>query len=129
MANVFSSNPIQLVADTTVGTNTDWKGVSSGNGTASAASLYNGGLGIRPVKIVVFSNGTIAPGNVVISRVNSARTATDVNLLTLTINTSQPFPYEIDMQEVGAAAWSNFIVTGLSAGPITNVGLLIYYRT
>lgn len=114
MSNVFSSNPVYLDTDTTTAGNTNWKGSSGGKS-------YTGGIGIRPEKIVMISNGTVAAGTVVINEVTSGGTGAAL----FKVNVPSSFTFaEFDL--VGTSAgWHDFIVTGLTA---TVTAMEIYYR-
>jgi hypothetical protein len=120
VSNSFSSQPIYIDTDTTYAGNTNWKGSSGG-------SKYTGGLGIRPVQIIVTPLGATTATEVVINEINSTGGGTGpvlfkVEVPTATSGAATSQPYTVQLTDAG---WHDFIVTGASAA---NVALLIYYR-
>ena len=116
MANVFSSNPIYIDTDTTVGAGTNWKGASGGK-------AFTGGIGIRPVMIVVTPLAT-AFANVLIkiNQVKSDGTTGVVLWQIVPLVGSSPMEFDFEGAPPG---WSDFIVTGVTAAGAV---LEIYYR-
>src|SRR6266850_3339713 len=117
MANVFSSNPIYIDTDTTVVGGTNWRGASGGK-------AFTGGIGIRPVKIVVTPLATAyTAGLIKINQVTSAAT-TGVVLWQIVVGaTVANTPMEFDF-EGAPPGWADFIVTGVTAAAAV---LEIYY--
>src|ERR1700733_3546564 len=120
MSNVFSSNPVYIDTDTTVAGNTNWKGSSGG-------SKYTGGIGIRPVQLIITALGATTAGFVVINEINSTGGGTGPVLFkaeipTLGATASGNFTYTFEFANSG---WKDFIVTGATA---TGTALQIYYR-
>lgn len=118
MANVFSSNPVYIDTDTTVGGNTNWRGSSGG-------SKYTGGIGIRPAKIVVTGlSGSTVVGLVTINEINSTGGGSGPVLFKMLVNSTTFGSQEFDF--TGASpGWHDFIVTGVTTA---NVVLEIFYR-
>lgn len=120
MANVFSSNPIYLDSDTTVGGGTNWKGASGGKS-------FTGGIGIRPVQLILTPLGATTAGLVVVNLVNSVGGATGAIVFKVEVPTAAAgasFAQQFTT-EFAASGWHDFIVTGLTA---TGIALEIYYR-
>jgi hypothetical protein len=116
MANVFSSNPITIDTDTTVGAGTNWRGANGGK-------AFTGGIGIRPNKIII-TPVTTAFANVpiLINLVNSTGGATGALVFKATpLVGSSPIIFDLE----GASGWHDFIVTGVTAAQAV---LEIYYR-
>ena len=119
MANVLSSNPAVFDTSTTFAGNTNWRGTSGG-------SKYTGGIGIRPVKIVLTpTSGATTAGAVVVNEINKDGTTGPVlfQAQVATVGATASVAQEYDL--VGAApGWHDFIVTLNGTG----VSLLLYYR-
>ena len=119
MANNFFANPFFIDTDTSVGGGTDWRGASGG-------SRYTGGIGVRPIKLIISATGATTAGNIVINEIKSDGTTgavlfqARVPTATAAAATSQEF----DIEET-ASGWHNFIVSGPTA---TGTALLGYYR-
>lgn len=122
MANVFSSNPIYIDTDTTVGLGTNWKGSSPTSGFH-----YTGGIGIRPIQILITPLGATTAGFVVINEINSVGQGTGPVLFKAAVPTaalgagvSQSYT-----EELANSGWHDFILTGAAAA---NVSVEISYR-
>jgi hypothetical protein len=119
MANVFTSNPVYIDTDTTVGAGTNWRGA---NGGASRT----GGIGIRPVQIIVTALGATTAGTITINLVNSGGTTGaavfKVQIPTLGATASQAYQFTTQLSGVG---WHDFIVTGVTA---TGTAIEIDYK-
>ena len=120
MSNVFSSNPIYIDTDTTVAGNTNWKGSSGG-------SKYTGGIGIRPIQIIVTPLAGTTAGLITINLVNSTGGGTGAIVFKVEVPTATAaaaVAQEYTMQ-FAASGWHDFIVTGVTA---TGTAIEIYYR-
>jgi hypothetical protein len=120
MANVFSSNPVYIDTDTTVGGNTNWKGSSGG-------SKYTGGIGIRPIQIILTPLGATTATEIVINEVKSVGGATGAVLFAVqfpTATATAAVSLQFNLEQT-ASGWHDFIVTGVTAA---GIAMTIYYR-
>jgi hypothetical protein len=118
ISNNFSSNPVYIDTDTTVVGATNWRGASGGK-------AYTGGIGIRPVKIIVTPVATaFTAGLIKVNQVTSAATTGAVLFQVVVGASVAQTPLEFDF-EGAPPGWSDFIVTGVTA---TAAVMEIYYR-
>jgi len=116
MANNFTANPIFLDTDTTVGAGTNWRGASGG-------SKYVGGIGIRPMAIVLTPAATAFTGGVVIKINEVTSTGSTGVVLWQSVPLAATPPTEFIFN--APPGWHDWIITGLTSGAAVAE---IYYR-
>jgi hypothetical protein len=121
ISNSFTTQPVWLDTDTSVGANTNSRGTSG----CTLAGIGN--HGIKPTRILVLPAATgtaIAAGTITIS---DPQSSTTLLLIPVVLpSASEPFEILQILLDQTPTLWRDFVVTGLSTA--TKAALQIWYR-